>query len=101
MTYIKNGTAYPRAMRKAVITAIQSVTPKSIAQVAKDYNVSTSTVSRWKSSAGLNGPQPAGLAAHRKAAKAIKAFNTPTVSEYITENGDKATCIIYRGKKYI
>ena len=101
MTYIKNGTAYPRAMRKAVITAVQSSTSRSISQIAKDYNVSPSTVSKWKNAAGLSNPQPKGLAAHRKAAAAIKAYNTPTISEYVNENGEKATCIIYRGRKYI
>ena len=50
--------------------------------------------------AGLNKPQPTGLARHQAAQAAIKAYNTPTIVDYTTSNGGTAQCLELRGKRF-
>ena len=85
-------TTYPRAMRVAVLKDHKKT---NTAVVARNYNVSPSTVNNWAKKANKAKPQPKQLAAHQAAAAAIKAYNTPTVVE---ENG--VTTITYQGKTY-
>jgi len=104
MAIIRNGSAYPAQLRKAAVKASKR-TKQSLREVAADFNVAPSTLSTWKRIAGLNKPQPAGLAAHQAAAAAVKAFNTPTLKGPTNTLGvvvpATATEIEFRGKTYI
>ena len=95
MSVITRQTAYAPAIKKAVVKATSK---KSAAKVAAIYGVSKSSVCKWKSEAGKQGPQPVGLARHQAALAEIKAFNTPTLVG--SKKASEATHIVFRGKKY-
>ena len=102
MSTIKNGTAYPKAVKSAALkaTKLKANRNRSVSAIANDFGISAGTLSTWKRVAGLNKPQPAGLAAHHAAQAAIATYNTPTVVDYVTTNGLTAQCIQLRGKMY-
>ena len=102
MKEIRNGRAYPQALKKAALKASKSK-KVSVASVANDFNISSATLCIWRRQAKIQGPTPSGLAAHQCAAAAIKAYNT---IEYIDNKGQKtltpsnATSFNLRGKTY-
>jgi len=81
MTLIKNGRAFPKAVKLAAIkaTKLKSNKGRSVAAIAADFNVAPQTLNTWRRQAGTAAPQPTQLAAHQAASAAIKAFNTPTI----------------------
>ena len=110
-TLIKNGRAYPKALKLAALKATKSKKnrARTTAEIAADFNVHPMTLSTWKRTAGISKPQPPQLAAHQAAQAAIKVFNTPT----LLRNGastdhmgnpispTQATHIQFRGKLYV
>lgn len=93
-------TTYPRAMRLAVLKDHKKT---NTAVVARNYNVSPSTVNNWAKKANKSKPQPKQLAAHQAAAAAIKAYNTPTLVDNRGQSAltpANATHIKFRGKTY-
>jgi len=99
---INNGKAFPKAVKLAALKAskLKANKKRSVAAVAADFNISKSTLCNWKRTAGLNEAVPAGIAAHQKAAATVKAYNTPTVTEYTTATGTTVRTIAYRGRTY-
>ena len=99
-------SSYPKATRIAVV---KSHTTATTAEVARDFNISPSTVNKWAREAKLAKPQPTQLARHQAAAAAIKAFNTP-IAYYLGSKGEQIVCdvnnssaathIDFRGKTY-
>jgi len=68
--------AYPKALRVAAVKAHRK---NDTSIVARDFNVSKSTVCNWASAAQKAKPQPVQLARHQAAQAAVRAFNTPTL----------------------
>jgi len=77
MAIIRNGRAYPKALKKAVLKASKGI--QSNSEVAEDFNISKGTVQTWRRKASIQQPVPAGLARHQAAQAALKAYNTPTL----------------------
>ncbi len=102
MTTIRNGVAFPKAVKLAALKAAKAKrnSKRSVAAIAADFGVSPSTLSNWKRAAGLNKPQPTGLARHQAAQAAIQAYNTPTIVDYTTPSGSTAQCLELRGKRF-
>ena len=100
MTPIKNGKAYPKSVKLAALkaTKLKANRNRSVASIAADFNVAPATLNTWRRQAGISAAQPAQLAAHQKAAAAIKAFNTPTV--IYDDGGIVVQGIELRGKMY-
>jgi len=88
-------TAYPKMMRVAATNAHKTMTT---ATVARDWNISTSTVCRWSKAAGQAKQQPQQLARHQAAKAALQAYNTPIV---VKDANGAITGIQYRGRLYI
>jgi transposase-like protein len=91
-TPIKNGRAYPQALKLAALKASKSKKAKSAGAIADDFNISKSTLTLWRRKAGIQRPQPTGLAKHVSDKAAEKAYNTPTMQK----NGT----IMFRGVEY-
>jgi len=89
---IKNRRAYPAALKMAALKASKGKKAKSNAAIADDFNIHKSTLGNWRRAAGIQRPQPTGLARHNSDQKAEKAHNTPTMQT----NGT----IMYRGVEY-
>jgi 3-keto-L-gulonate-6-phosphate decarboxylase len=97
---------YPRAMRVAVVADYKKM---DSSQVATNYNISKGTVCRWAAADKKSKPQPAQLAAHQKAAAAIKTYNTPRLmingqhfdTMKVAPEPKDATHIDFRGTIYI
>lgn len=82
---------YPKALKLAAVKQSQKK-KTSVAAAAEMFNVATGTVQTWRRDAGVQGRVPTGLAKHQAAARATKAYNTPT------HNSDGS--ITYQGKMY-
>jgi len=91
---IKNGKAYPKSLKKAVIAAMKGT--QSNSQIAEDFNISKGTVQTWKRQASVQRAVPVGLARYQAASAALKAYNTPT----ITTDSNGVTTIAYKGHIY-
>ena len=74
-TLIKNGRAYPEALKKAALKASKAK-KATVASVANDFNISKATLGAWRRQAGIQGPTPSGIARHIQASVAVKAYNT-------------------------
>ena len=102
MTTIRNGNAYPKAVKLAALKASKRK-GSSVAKVAADFNIGKGTLGAWRRQAGIQGPTPVGIAAHIKAAAAIKAYNEV---EYLDNAGQvtltpsNATSFRLRGNVY-
>jgi len=94
MAIIRNGKAYPKALKKAVLKASKGT--RSTNEVAEDFNISKGTVQTWRRQASIQRAVPTGLARHQAAAAALKAYNTPTVQ---TDSHGVIT-IAYKGNIY-
>ena len=98
MRLIRNGSAYPQAIRTSVIASWNTAltTGETMAQVAAAHGVSVSTAQRWAKEAGCAAhATPKAVTANNARVtrnRATKAFNTPTVNA----NGD----IVFKGKVY-
>lgn len=105
MRTIRNGNAFPKAVKLAALkaTKLKANKNRSLQDVAGDFNISKSTLANWKRTAGLSQAVPTGLAAHQAAAAAIKVYNTVV---YVDNSGQQvltasnATHFELRGKKY-
>jgi len=91
-TLIRNGRKYPKALKRAVESAIRANT-HSNKVIANDFNISTSTVAKWKRDINEQGPIPAGIRMYQERQRQIKAFNTPIFQENGTE-------VLYQGKTF-
>ena len=99
MSIIKNGRAYPKSLKLAALKASKSK-KASVASVAADFNISEGTLGTWRRQAKIQGAVPVGIAAHIKAAAAVKAYNTPTITDYTTKTGKTAQGIMLKGVLY-
>lgn len=76
---IKQRTAYPLSLKNATLDQYKK-TDLSSHKIAKQFNISKSTVGRWASEAGLQRmKQPEGLARHRATVVAARIAKTPTL----------------------
>ena len=102
MAVIGNGYKFPKAVKLAALKAskLKGKNSRSVAKVAADFNMSKSTLGAWRRQAKIQEPVPAGIAAHIKAAAAIKEYNTPTIVDYTTKSGSTAQAIRLKGVLY-
>lgn len=95
MKRIRNGLAYPLTLKNAALRAWEH-TNKSGSKIAKEFNISLGTLSKWVSEAGLqrntNPNLTASVHARVAAIARQKAFDTPTVQPDGT--------ILYQGRLY-
>jgi transposase-like protein len=95
MRKIRNGVAYPLSLKNAALDAWKN-TSKSGSKIAKEFNISTNTMHKWVSEAGLqrgtNQGATAALQARISAVATRRAFNTPAVQLDGT--------IMYQGRVY-
>ena len=90
---IRNGTAFPLSLKNAAL-GTWDATSRSKVMIAREYNVSKSTMTKWVAERGTQrGPQPIGLQRHQAAAALVKAHNTMTMQA----DGK----IAYKGKIYV
>lgn len=95
MKRIRNGSAYPLALKNAALNTWKH-TNKSGSRIAKEFNISPATLAKWVSDAGLQRNTNPNLTAsvHIRVTEIArqKAFNTPTVQSDGT--------ILYQGRLY-
>jgi len=95
MKRIRNGVAYPLALKNAALSTWRN-TNKSGSKIAKEFNISTGVLAKWVSAAGLQRNTNPNLTAsiHARIATIArqKAYNTPTVQSDNT--------ILYQGRIY-
>lgn len=82
---IRNGRAFPKTVKAATIAEVVVQPNKAYREIAKERNMSESTVRTWSHAAGVTRPSKqhprtaAAVKARWAHAASIKAFNTPTV----------------------